>query len=200
MGVFKILGGVALGVGAIAAAPFTGGGSIIGAGIAGGVIASKIDEEEERKKKKSEKREAKLKRESAERVKREQKLRENLRAQEFKFKEQKEFEEYVTAMFAVALSAANSDGEIHPNEIRDLEEFIAGESYKAIPKSLKYSIERLKNKPPNFNTAMQYVKEVSRSKWNIFDDIISIVILADGVVKPEEIAFEKAWKEYKKTA
>ena len=31
MGLFKVLGGVAIGVGAIAAAPFTGGGSILGA-------------------------------------------------------------------------------------------------------------------------------------------------------------------------
>lgn len=31
MGFFKMLGGVAIGVGAVAAAPFTGGGSVLGA-------------------------------------------------------------------------------------------------------------------------------------------------------------------------
>lgn len=39
MGFFKVLGGVALGVGAVAAAPFTGGGSLVGAATLAGSLA-----------------------------------------------------------------------------------------------------------------------------------------------------------------
>lgn len=97
MGLFKILGGVALGVGAVAAAPFTGGGSILGAativgslagagtvaaavgagaaGAAAGYALNKKDEEEQKKSVDHARKEGKLAGEKIAQNKYEQKLR-----------------------------------------------------------------------------------------------------------------------------
>lgn len=211
MGIFKsigyVVGGIAVGVGAVVALPIagpigaiTGIGALIAGGtggVAGGIFSSTDDSEEKAKHEGF--KEGKQYANSENSVRMNQLLN-NLKKQEDKFKEQKDFEDFTIAAFAVGISVANCDGELHPDEISDLEEIISGESYKSLPFSLKIEIKKLKNNPPNFNTAMEYVKKVDKNKWESFSDIIELVMNADGHIRREENAYFEAWKRFKNVA
>jgi uncharacterized tellurite resistance protein B-like protein len=211
MGVFKsigyVVGGIAVGVGTIVALPIAGpigaitaiGALIAGGtgGVAGGIFSSTDDSEEKAKQDGFKKGKQYAKSENTERM---NQLLNNLKKQEDKFKEQKDFEDFTIAAFAVGISVANCDGELHPDEISDLEEIISGESYKSLPISLKNEIRKLKNNPPTFNTAMEFVKKVNKNKWESFSDIIELVMNADGHIRREENAYFEAWNRFKNAA
>jgi len=211
MGVFKsigyVVGGIAVGVGAIVALPIagpvgaiTGIGALIAGGtgaVAGGIISSTDDSEEKAKHEGFKRGKQYANSENSLRM---NQLLNNLKKQEDKFKEQRGFEDFAIAAFAVGISVANCDGELHPDEISDLDDIISGELYKALPISLKNEIRKLKNNPPNFNTAMEYVKKVDRNKWESFSDIIELVMNADGHIRIQENAYFEAWKRFKNVA
>lgn len=211
MGVFKsigyVVGGIAVAVGAVVALPIagpigaiTGIAALIAGGTgaaAGGIIIATDDSENKAQKEGFEK--GKQFANSANSVRVNQILN-NLKKQEDKFKEQKEFEEFAIAAFAVGISVANCDGKLDPEEIRDLEEYIAGELFQVLPITVKNEISKLKNNPPSFNSAMVYVNKVSRSKWGSFTEIIELVMNADGHIRREENAYFEAWKRFKNVA
>jgi len=211
MGVFKtigyVVGGIATGVGVVVALPIAGPvgaitaiGALIAGGtgaVAGGIISSTDDSEEKAKHEGFVKGKQYEKSVNTERM---NQLLNNLKKREEEFKEQKGFEYFTIAAFAVGISVANCDGELQPEEISDLEEIISGESYKALPISLKNEIRKLKNNPPSFNTAMEYVKKVDKNKWESFSDIIELVMNADGYIRREENAYFEAWKRFKNAA
>lgn len=211
MGVFKsigyVVGGIAVGVGAVVALPIagpigaiTGIGALIAGGTGGvaGVIFSSKDDSEAKAKHEGFKRGQQYA--NSENSVRMNQLLDNLKKQEEKFKEHKDFEIFTIAAFAVGISVANCDGELHLEEISDLEEIISGESYKSLPISLKNEIRKLKNNPPSFTTAMEYVKKVNKDKWESFSDIIELVMNADGHIRREENAYFEAWKRFKNAA
>jgi len=211
MGFWKTLGyitgGIATGVVAIVALPIAGPigaitltGALIAGGtgaVAGGVISATDNSEENAK---NEGYNQGVENEKAKNAERINQLLNNLKRHEDKLKEMKSFEEYAIAMFAVAFSVANCDGAIHQDEIREIEEFISGELYNNLPYSLKSEIQKMKNNPPSFNTAMEYVKKVSSDSWDIFDSIIELAMRADGIIKNEETAYFEAWKKFKYAA
>ena len=211
MGFWKTLGyiagGIGTGVAVVVAAPIAGPigavtltGALIAGGtgaVAGGVISATDDSEEKAKNDGYKQGKEHAKSENAKRI---EKLLRNLQKHENKIKENNAFEEYAVAMFAVAFSVANCDGKIHPDEIRDIEEFISGELFAKLPSSIKTKIEKIRNNPPNFNTAMEYVKKVNRGSWDIFDSIIELAMRADGVIRKEETAYMEAWQKFKNAA
>jgi uncharacterized tellurite resistance protein B-like protein len=124
-------------------------------------------------------------------------LVEKLKALKLKTKSREELDDSVIALFGVAFSVANCDGEMHPDEIKDIEMFVSGASFKMFPEFLKSKILELKNNPPNFNTAMEYVKRLPKENVDMIDDIIEIVVVADDVVRQEEKAYLLAWQKFK---
>jgi uncharacterized tellurite resistance protein B-like protein len=196
----KVLGFAALGVVAVAAAPFTGGGSIagaatlasslagaeaiaVGAAVAGGAIgAAKARKEEEKNEK------------IAELSKKADKYEKALKEAIKKFKGDKEYFNYILASTAAGISIANADGDISSKEREELEEFIGGMANSNYPQHIKDEITKLYNKPPSLNTAIEYLKKVHPSNFDGIKDMLELVMEADGHCHEEEISFLEAFK------
>lgn len=209
---WKVLGGAAIGVGAVAAAPFTGGGSLlggatllgslagagtvaaaVGAGVAGAVVAANLDSDEEAHKAGLEAGRQQAKAEHlAEIIKLNQKLEEAMRSLKLAGKHFNA----IIALNAVALATANSKGEISTEDREGIEQFIAGVAADAIPDSVKAKIESLYQEPPAVREAFIIAKE-SGMDMSIFDEIINMVVLSKVSVHPLEAAFMQAWNSLK---
>jgi uncharacterized membrane protein YebE (DUF533 family) len=199
MGFWKILGGVAAGIGTIVALPVAGPigavtavGAAIGATVGGlaGAVASAIEEEEREEARQSGERIATAKYE-----KKVEKLVNALEKAKERGHEDESFFRLLIALFAVGIATANADGVISDEEMADLEEFIAGIGYSNLPSHVKDMITRLKNNPPSFNTAMEYVSNLDNINLELFESVIAIVSESDGKVTEEEIAFLNAFRQ-----
>ena len=209
MGVGKILGyavgGAVLGVGAIAAAPFTGGGSILGAatlvsslagagtiaaaagtaaavGGAAAYAAKKEDEEDNKKKE-----------DLANLQKKAEKLEENLKKAIQQFKGDIEYFNFIIGATALGISMANANGVIVPEEIKEIEEFVGGIANSSYPLHVKETITNLYNEKPNFNTAMSYLERIDPLNYPSLRNLIELVALADGILHEKQKAFLKAF-------
>lgn len=198
MGWVKILGLAALGVGAVAAAPFTGGGSIlaatgaaaslagagtvaaaVGAGAAGayaGKILSDMDEDEKRAQ------EAKI----AEYNQKVQKSEEAL-------KEHEKHTNLILALSALGCSMANADGYISPEEIIELNEFVGGISSQGYPIHIVKQIEDMISNPPTFNEAMAHLSKVDSIEYPDLRNFLVMIMESDDVSHKKEEAFLKAF-------
>lgn len=212
----KVLAGVAVGVGAVAATPFTGGGSLlggaslissltgagtiaaaVGAGVAGGAagVAVAGGDEKKKKKERDERRaegRAEGKAESSEQIKNiEKKLLQALT----KLKSHDEHFKAIIAMEAVGVSCAACDGDFSENEREEIGEFVKGMSGQSIPKDVKEKIQSIYDRPPTVKEAFLLAK-ASGISLDIYDVLIRFVMEIDGV-KPEEEAFVQAWNQLK---
>lgn len=200
MGFGKMLGLAGLGIAAVAAAPFTGGGSILAAtgaaaslagagtvaaaagaaavGATAGAVLSRKEEEEEREKRR-EIAEANLKAEKAESV----------------VKAHEEHSNLILALTALGVAMANADGNISEDEIAELNEFVGGISSDAYPQHIIDEINRLIENPPTFNEAMKYLEKVNAVEYNEIRNILVLVMEADGKVENEERGFLYAFDQ-----
>lgn len=206
MGFGKILGLAALGIGAIAAAPFTGGGSILGAatlagslagagaiaaatgagavGAGVGYVLSRKEEEEE--KDKNGKDIAKLRKKA-------EKFEEAFKKAIFQFQGDKEYFNFIVASTALGMSIANADGKISNDELIEINEFVGGIASSNYPQHIVYTITQLKDNPPSFNEAMKYLEKVNVSNYKSIRSLIELVIEADGIIHEKEKAFLEAF-------
>ena len=198
MGIGKILGLAALGVAAVAAAPFTGGGSVagaatlaaslagaeaaaagaaaVGAGI-GYAISRKEEEEEERKKEEIAK--AKLKTEKATKI----------------VKEHEEHTNYILALSALGISMANADGEISNEELEELNEFVGGLSAEKYPEHVVEQIKKMIENPPTFNEALEYLNRVVIDNFQSIRNMLVMIMESDGNIHLMEKAYLQAFDE-----
>lgn len=221
MGFFKVLGGVALGVGAIAAAPFTGGGSLVGAatlagslagagtvaaavgaGAAGAAAGYALNEKEEEKRRREKEEAAK-----AAALKAKQDMNKNVtkaeaaknRAEEKNkellknTKEYREFGEKIVGMFAVGIAVALADGIISPQEEDEIADLISGMDAAHYPKEIISEIEAIETNPLSFEDALEKASMCGVSKEEM-DEIITQIALADGKIDPEEERFIATWQ------
>ncbi len=196
MTVWKVLVGAATGVAAVAALPVLGPigavtavGAAVGAAVggAGGAIADALDDNEEQAEKRGEERERAR---NAEKLAGVQSYLDGVRVEVANFGDQ------LVAMFAVAIACANCDGEVHPQERDEIEEFIAGVSHSSLPSPVKRRITALWDARPNAKTAFELAKR-AEVDFAVLDDIIDVVMEADGRVHPKERAFRNAWTTLK---
>ena len=214
MGLFKILACAAVGVGAIAAAPFTGGGSVFagasllgslagagtiaaaaGAAAAGATVGGALSEMDE-----------------DERTTRERNAREEgfeagkaLTKEEYKNLFQKfqdklfayhNFERQIVGLYAVGIAAAYADKHFSEEEQQDLEEFVSGAASKVLPQHIKGTLEDLRNSPPSLEEAIEKAKNYGCRAEDI-TDVILLIVNADGDVLPEEVQFLERWEAMK---
>lgn len=207
MGVGKILGyavgGAVHGVGAVAVAPFTGGGSILGAitlatsltgagaiaagtaAVVGGAAAYVAKKEDDEDNKKDE--------DIANLKKKAEKLEENLKKAIQQFKGDLEYFNFIIGATALGISMANANGVIVPEEIKEIEEFIGGIANSSYPLHVKETITNLYNEKPNFNTAMSYLEKINPLNYPSLRNLIELVALADGILHEQQEAFLKAF-------
>jgi len=196
MGFWKVLGGIGLGVAAVVALPVAGPigavtavGAAVGGAIGGaaGALASDSDREEGEKIGEA-RATAKYKVEVDSMVSKMKIFQDTL-------KSDKEHFEFLIAMYAVGLATANSDGEIADVEMQEINDFVAGASQSSFPPHIKGMITRLRNNPPTLQTAMSYVKKLKKVDISLFEDIVIMVIEADGKKVKEERAFLTAFRK-----
>lgn len=194
MGFWKVLAGAATGVAAVVALPIAGpvgaitavGAAVAGTtGAAGGALADAFDNSEERAEKRGR-----------------EKAAAEYNAKLTKIKE--EFEKWAkdwhrygnraVAMIAVGLACANCDGEIHEDELTEINEFVLGINQSNLPTAVKEKIENLRQKPPSLKTAHELAKK-AQVNFDLLDDVVHVVMQADGRVHPKERAFLAAWQK-----
>ncbi len=204
MGIGKMLGFAALGVAAVAAAPFTGGGSILaattaagslaGAGMAatgaaavGAGIGKVLSDKEEAEREELLEENAYLNQKAANYEKK-------FKAALERFKGDKEYFNYIIATTAIGISMANADGEISEEERVELEEFVGGIANSNYPQHIKEAIQKLYENPPSFNTALQYLEKVDPSNYESIKDMLEVIMEADEHRHEKEKAFLKAFE------
>ncbi|PPA31416.1 hypothetical protein C3737_04390 [Aeromonas jandaei] len=210
MSFWKILGGAALGVGAIAAAPFTGGGSLlgaatlasslagagtiaaaVGAGAVGAAAGAYFDDDDDI-------REEGRRRGEQEANARHTKDKENLQHQIAELMSSVEKREnLLLTMFAVGICAANADHEICDAERSELMGLVAGIGEdKTISKVLKNKIDKYYNTPPNLPTVWKLIEKHGFNDpehIKIFSQIVHMVVDADNHINDDELEFIDAW-------
>lgn len=218
MGFWKVLTGVAIGVGAVAAAPFTGGGSLlagaslgasltgavtvaaaVGAGLAGGVVGGVMSDMEEDEKNCIKKNARQEGYRAAEKTL-QQKFADNLEQFQKKNKEIESHYDMILALTSVGIAIAQCDGDYCEEEKADIKEYITGISSSALPVWVKESIAKMEKSKVSFNDAMKYVEKMQKQHWKLIDNVIDMITNSDGNVHDKEIAFKKAWKDFKKAA
>ena len=212
-----ILAGAVVGVGAVAAAPFTGGGSVIagttlaaslagagtvaaaaGAGATGAVAGSVVGASSRRRTHDDGRREGEMKA-KAECDRKIERLTAQLEEFVGMVKDREAFFDAVLAMTAVGMATANCDGEIHEAERKSIELFISGLSAAKLPGKVKTGIEEMYKAPPDLRTAFKAAREAN-IPTDLVDEIIEVVIHADDVVHREEQAFLAALRRLKSAA
>ncbi len=212
MSPWKILGGVAIGVGAVAAAPFTGGGSLlggatalaslagagtvaaaVGAGAVGAGIGAKLSHDEEKKKKEQDDK-------IAEQALKMNKIEEALNNAQPQLKEQEDYFNLLKAMTAIGIACANCDGEIAEEERESIDEFIGGVVNSGLPQNIKDDINHIYQNPPRLRLAFDMVQKVKLNSYELFDNIIDITIMADGKEHEKEIEFKQDWEQLKRVS
>jgi tellurite resistance protein len=196
MGWGKILGLAALGVGAVAAAPFTGGGSILGAATLAGSLAgagavaagagavgagvgyaiSRKDEEEEKAK--------------------EEKIANfNQKSQkaESALKEHEKHTNLILALSALGCAMANADGEISPDELIELNEFVGGLSSQSYPTHIVNQINEFISNPPTFSEAVKHLKKVNSVEYHEIRNLLVMIMESDGIIHTREQSFLRAF-------
>tara|TARA_Y100001001_G_scaffold156989_1_gene174479 strand:+ start:716 stop:1345 length:630 start_codon:yes stop_codon:yes gene_type:complete len=204
----KVLAGVAIGVGAVAAAPFTGGGSLLGAatlgaslsgagtiaaasgaGLAGAAAGKAMSSREERERRSTTEKQERTKAETDARL---AALEKNLARA---MAENDSYFRGIIALEAVAVACAVCDGDFSETERLEIAEFVRGMLAQNIPEAVKLKIEKVYNNPPTIKEAYQLAKE-SGVPIDLFDEVIQFVMEVDGV-KEEEKAFAQAWNQLK---
>jgi flavin-dependent dehydrogenase len=212
MDYLKIIGGAAIGIGAIAAVPFTGGGSLLGgatlaasltgagtlaaaagAGIAGAAAGQALSNND---KKKIEEMLTKQK------VKHEFEKNKLVAKMNQILKDSTKIYDYIIAMHAIGLATANADGNISEEESQEIDEFVSGVLSNKFPENVKNQIKILSEDPPSLSTAYAFLEKADMTEqgWKNVEDLIDSVISADGYEDEKEIAFKEAWKVLRKTA
>ena len=196
---WKVLAGTATGVAAVVALPIAGPvgavtalGAVVGgaAGAAGGAVADALDDSEEQAEERGEQRA------TAKYAGKLEKIQGYMEAMRDGAKDWEQFGETLIAMSAVGFACANCDGEIHPQEIEEIDEFVAGVNHSKLPSHVKERLGKLRQEPPNPKTAFELAKK-AKVDPSILDDVIDVVMHADGRVHPKEKAFMSAWHKMK---
>lgn len=210
---WAIAGGLIVGVGAIAAAPFTGGGSVVGgvtllaslsgagaaAAAAGGVGAAVGAAVSSSSKNRAQEDAFRQGREAgaAEYLAKVHELEQHLAQAAATFREHNQFNAFIVCLIAVGAAMAACDGHVHELEQEHLREFVVGLSVHALPSTVQETVERLIASPPTFDEATQYVETLGQAVWPLIDGLLAVVSEADGEVTGEELAFLQSWETYK---
>lgn len=122
------------------------------------------------------------------------KLKNAFEAQVAKYKEQDRYFELMLAMHAVGMACAACDGIVTDEERQDIEEFIGGTSLMKAPSKVREKLDELSRNPPSLATAFALAGKFDAETLVLFDDIIELVIQADGHVDPAEERFCLQWR------
>lgn len=212
MGIGKVLLGVAIGVGAVAAAPFTGGGSVlagaslaaslagagtiataVGAGTAGAVAGAVISgmefesRENERTQVKSMGFEDGLKKGEEQVLAKVNDIMLGIRNRD----------SFILALAAFCYAVANCDAHISDEELDELDFYLNHiRNDGTIPAVVKKELMLIQAKKAPFSEIKHLIDGVEFDNLSVFSDILTDIIEADEKISDEEIALKKEWTSY----
>ena len=111
-----------------------------------------------------------------------------------------EYFDLVVALFAMGMATASCDGEVDPAEVTEIDEVVAGIAQTRLPANVKRKIKSLKDSPPNLKTAMSLARKLESPDWSMFESVIELVAISDGVVTKEEDALLEAFRQLQKAS
>lgn len=205
MGFWKVFAGAAIGVGAIAAAPFTGGVSVLGAArVLGTMSAAKavtvgVRTGVEMVKKNSERkynqaREDGYRLAKAENILEMDQLKEQLSEMMSDISKR---EQFIVTAFALGISCAYADGHVCNTEMDELDSLVVGiGSSQILSETTKKQIIEIQMTPPNLSTVWDMIKRhnfVTERHLTMFSTVVEIVVQADNMETPEEREFIERW-------
>ena len=206
----KIFLGVLVGVGAVAAAPFTGGGSVLGGatliasltgagaidagagvagGVAGGLLQKKKDEEEEalRRKAKATGFNDGLKKGEAEAIKKCNEILSTTRA----------VNDLIIGMTAFCYAVAWSDNKVSVEEKIELDYYLNFfKNNNTLSEAVKTKITEISSKQISFEECKLYLNKISLEDLNRLTECINNIVHADGIVSTEEKEIILKWENY----
>lgn len=207
--------GVAVGVGAIAAAPFTGGGSVVGgatliaslsgagtvaaavgAGTVGAGIGAAISNEQTKKLKINAYNDG-IVRGKAESLIIIEKLKNEMRRAFEAYSTQVLRDDFIASLAAIGFSIAACDGPVTDEEKACVEEFILGASKSYLPHGVRDFIEKVAQEPPDFDGAMIYALNFGTELWPHIDCLLEIISESDGEINGFEQDYFTKWENYK---
>lgn len=209
MSYWKILAGAVVGVGAVAAAPFTGGGSVLGAatllgsltgagalaagagvaGAAAGAALAKNDEKKYDNAKKEGYYNAK-----AEHALEMERLQSELAEMMADIAKR---EQFILTAFALGICCAYADGNVCQNELDELDLLVSGiGTSDLLSETTKNQIKDMRVSPPNLTTVWAMIKKFgfdTEHHIKIFNTVVELVVYADEILTPHEEEFMKRW-------
>ena len=208
------MAGALIGVGAVAAAPFTGGGSLlgaaglaaslsgagtiagaVGAGVAGAAAGGALGRKEENDLQQTVK--DAVQKEKAKNALREERLKEDIKEM---LANSAKREQFIVTAFAVGICTANCDGEICAEELEEIDLLVSGiGTSEMLSKETKSRIEELRASPPTLQTVWSEIErhQFTEKKYlDIFGEIIQITIEADNKTEDAEKEFLSVWNNW----
>ena len=209
MGFGKILLGAVIGVGAVAAAPFTGGGSILGAatlagslagtgtmaaaaaagtvGAAAGAAMNDMEKDEKRECRKAGHRDGYRKGRIDALNSLKEKMIENNKLK--------------LGVFALSYYVANLDGDFSVEEQTEIEKAIGRPDYSWSDPSIKEQYQHILQGNLSFSDiVIKYLCNIDADTLADIDEVINGIVNADGVISPEEKRFLNGeWAAFRRT-
>lgn len=108
-------------------------------------------------------------------------------------KEHEKHTNLILALSALGCAMANADGEISPEELIELNEFVGGLSSQSYPTHIVNQINEFISIPPTFSEAMEYLKKVDTIEFSRIRDLLTMIMESDGEIHKKEEAFLKAF-------
>lgn len=203
MSLLKIAMGAAAGVGVLVAIPVFGpigaisaAGAVVGGGVGaifGGVVAAMDAEERERYFQKGfEEGQQELKAEFGTKYELLERKIASLRNQN---KRQGKLEEFTRAMIMIGFGAAWADGELAPEEISAIEEYLGGLAFNQMS-WLKPLCEKASQTPVLFDAVIKAVEALDESHHTMIRGYVSIIVEATGSVSKQEREFAGALRAF----
>jgi len=208
MGLFKVLGGVALGVGAVAAAPFTGGGSILGAasiagslagvgtvagavaaGAAGGVVGAALNdmEDDERRVARQSGFEDGIKKGNAETIKRFENILNN----------HKRRDDFLIATTAMGFAMAQSDGYVSYEEKDEIDHFLGNiNANPNIPGVVKREVTRVSEETLDSTSFPVYLNHLNIEEIQTLREFVVLIAESDDDFSADEKQFLMEYDSY----
>ncbi len=205
----KILAGALIGVGAVAAAPFTGGGSLLGAaslaasltgagaiaagvGAVGATVGAVVAGGDEKELQDAEKKGTQ--RAEAEYSLKIEKLQNEMKSM---MADTSSREQFLVACFAIGISCASCDGEVSEEELEELNYFAAGVGKSdMLSSTTQKQIAEMVDTPPSLRSVWLLINEhnfTTKEHIDLFNQIVHVVVEADGKTELSEISFVKEW-------
>ena len=213
MGIGSILTGIVIGVGAVAAAPFTGGGSLLGgatllsslagagtiaaaAAAAGGTAAALIEKKEKENIEVSNKNSFDNGHKSGEIA--------TINKFAGVLKMQRDRDEFLLLVTQIGVFVAKCDGYFHDKEKEALNDYLAIVNDSPVtPEVIKRAVFDIINSQPSFysieNATRDFLQGRTTADKNIIlkslGNVIDLIIHADGELNSEEKSFQIKWSQ-----